>query len=194
MAGLVGPSRVDSALFSEWRAQSLALLVGALGEGHIYAQRFAGDVTEAHYVDGKRGVGVLRAVLDDARHGHLTDLRLLLAAEVFADLIEMARHLLDAGYHLPAASLAGAVLEDGLRRIAARRGVRVRSRDDASSLNARLADGGAYSRLDQKRLQVAIQVRNHADHGEFNLIAREDVAGQMDAIETFLAAQLGEGT
>ena len=46
----------------------------------------------------------------------IEDVRRLLQAEVFADFLEMAEHLLDNGYKDPAAVLQGAVLEDSLKK------------------------------------------------------------------------------
>ena len=65
----------------------------------------------------------------------------------------MARHLLDAGYVHPAASLIGAVLENGLRQIASASGVNVKTSDDISALDTKLADAEIYSRLVQKRVR-----------------------------------------
>ena len=56
--------------------------------------------------------GILRAAREDYANGYLFDIKQLIAAEVFDDLLEQAEHLLDAGYQEAAAVLAGAVLED----------------------------------------------------------------------------------
>jgi hypothetical protein len=47
-----------------------------------------------------------------------TDLRNLVTAEAFGDLLESAMHLLEEQYHIPAIALAGAVLESSLRALA----------------------------------------------------------------------------
>lgn len=183
---------LEFAPFAEWRSQSSSLLSGVLGTDHVYAKSFDRDVRSPSPSSVNLGVGTLRADLEDARLGLLADLRSLLEAEVFADFLEMAQHLLQAGYHVPSASLGGAVLEDGLRRIARNHDVRVKSRDDGASLNARLAEAGIYSRLEQKRVQTAIDVRNLADHGRFDDFAAQDVRLMLATVESFLAANLGE--
>ena len=71
----------------------------------------------------------------------------------------MAQHLLQEAFHIPAASLGGAVLEDGLRRLATVNNVTVKTRDDAGSLNRRLRDAGGYDNMEYKRLQTAIDLR-----------------------------------
>src|SRR2546428_8286756 len=62
-------------------------------------------------------LGVLEAAQRDFDAGLLFDLRALIAADVLGDFIEQAEQLLAAGYLVPAASLAGAVLEDMLRKL-----------------------------------------------------------------------------
>ena len=53
----------------------------------------------------------------------LVNFRSLVQAEVFADFLDMAEHLLGETYKDAAAVLLGAVLEDSLRKIAGAKGV-----------------------------------------------------------------------
>ncbi len=136
------------------------------------------------------GLGILRAVKEDIKGGYLTDLRTLISAEVFTDFLKMAGHLYEAGYKDPAASLAGAVLEDGLRKIASVNEIKLKAREDLSSLNRKVADKNVYNRLVQKKVQVWTGVRNHADHGEFGEYSSQNVADMIRGIEKFLADYL----
>ena len=181
-------SNVETGPYSEWRAQSLAFLSGLLGKEHPYIIALAETATDTWKSSTQGGIGILTAVREDAQDGMLVDVHTQITGAVFADFMEMAQHLYEEGFLIPAASLAGAVLEDGLRRLAAANGVTVRSKDDAGSLNQRLAEANVYERLEQKRVQTAIDVRNRADHGEFDKVEDADVRHQMLTIETFLSA------
>lgn len=86
--------------------------------------------------------------------------------------------------------LAGAVLEDGLRRVAERSEVKVRTRDDLSALNQKCADAGLYNRLVQRKIQVWIDVRNRADHAEFHQYTTADVADMLRGVRDFLGERL----
>lgn len=77
---------------------------------------------------------------EDVELGHLARVRALITADVFSDFLEMADHLLDAGYKDPAASLVGAVLENGLRTVATDHHITVKTRDDLGSLTAAFAE------------------------------------------------------
>lgn len=185
-----GPDRVDSAAFTEWRAQALHLLTGLLGSDAVYVQRFASDVTAATPGNVNEGLGTLRAVREDAEHGDLVDLRTLVAGEVFSDFLDMARHLLGNKYPVAAASIAGAVLEDGLRRIAAARGVELKPMDGAGAISSRLAIAKVHSSLEQKQLGMAIGVRDDADHGHFDRVGDSEAREMLRVVEAYLAAHL----
>ena len=112
------------------------------------------------------------------------------AAEVFSDFLEQAEHLLEHGYSAPAASLSGAVLENGMRSLAERNGIPVKPRDDLSALNSKLAANNVYSRLRQKQVAVWIDVRNSADHGRFDEFGETDVADLAKGVRSFLTEML----
>ena len=95
-----------------------------------------------------------------------------------------------AGYKDVAASVTGAALEDGLRRIALAHGMVVKPNDDLSSLNHRVADGQVYSRLVQKKIQVWNDIRNSAAHGKFGEYKLEDVSEMIKGVQNFLTEYL----
>ena len=134
--------------------------------------------------------GILQAVLEDIDQGFIETVRQLIAAELFYDFFEQAEHLLESGYKAPAASLAGAVLENGLRSIAHRNGIQVREKEDLSTLNKKLADKEVYNRLVQRKAQVWTDVRNLADHGKFDEFSEKDVRNLIEGAQTFLADHL----
>ena len=188
--GVIGFPTLDHGAFAEWRAQSLSLLGNLLGAEHVYVTGFEREVDRGYTSSVKAGIGILKAVCEDLEDGSLTDVRTLVSAEVFTDFLAMVGHLLERGYKDPAASLCGAVLEEGLRRIATNRGIKVRERDDLSTLNQNLATKGVYTRLVQKRLTVWTDVRNAADHGKFSEYSKADVADMHKGVSSFLARHL----
>ena len=187
---VIGFPTLDSGKFVEWQTQVLNFLINLLGESHIYVQNFKDKVTKEYKSHVKIGQGILNAVKEDILGGYLTDIKTLISAEVFSDFLEMAEHLLENGYKDPAASLCGAVLEDGLRKIATKKGIKVKSSDDLNSLNDKCANGGVYNRLMQKKIKVWIDIRNKAAHGKFNAYTEEDVQEMLKGVRDFLASYL----
>ena len=84
----------------------------------------------------------------------------------------------------------GAVLENGLRQIAQKHTVDVKSGDDIGSLNTKLADKEVYSRLLQKQIQAWKAIRDSADHGKFEDYKTEDVKAMLEGVQRFLAENL----
>ncbi len=175
--------------FAEWQAQTLTFLTNLLGSEHVYVERFTTGVQRSASSHAMTGQGILRAVREDIEAGYLTD-RTLISAEVFTDFLEMATHLHNNGYKDAAASLTGGVLKDGLRKIAAAHNVKLKAREDLSSLNSKLVSASVYNDLMRKKVRVWINVRNNADHGHFGEYDANDVADMVGGVERFLADRL----
>ena len=185
-----GQAIIDLEAFSEWQTQSSAYLLNLLRPDHTYVQKFNSQVEHADPGDVSIGKGILKAVREDVKGGYLKRIEALVSADIFSDFLDMAQYLLQEGYKDPAASLAGAVLEDGLRKICANQGITVKSKEDISSLNQKLADGEVYTRLTQKKLQVWNDIRNNADHGHFDQYAAQDVKDMQKGVQDFLEHHL----
>jgi hypothetical protein len=183
-----GASTYDEAIFVEWKSNVENLILLVAGKDSVYYKNFIEYTSDIDSVD--RGIGVLRALKEDLEKGFLTSVRDLVIAEVFTDFLDMAEHLLEKGYKDPAASLIGAVLEDGLRKIAQKHNVTVKHNDDISSLNTRLANKEIYTRLIQKQIQVWKDIRNSADHGKFNEYNSDQVRLMLEGVRKFLAEYL----
>lgn len=182
------PTYVDRERYFEWKTQSLVCLAQVFGDDHNYTSGFASSTKEETTNRSVRaGIGILRAALADVEQGHLATIQQLAAANIFSDFLEQAGHLLSHGYAAPAASLAGAVLENGLRSLAERNDIAVKTRDDLSALNSKIAAKGVYNRLRQKQVAVWIDVRNAADHGRFDDVRESDVADLIRGARDFLA-------
>jgi hypothetical protein len=181
---------VDAGPFQEWRSQAQNAIASIVGKDHVYATDFADKVV---YNDALRvdiGTGYLRALREDIANGYLRRLESIVSAEVFTDFLDMAQHLLDAGFKDPAASLTGAVLEDGLRRIATAKAITFNKRDGLAKLNEKCAQAAVYNALMKKQIDVWTEIRNKADHGHFTEYAAADVASMVSGVSSFLATHL----
>ncbi len=190
LPGTIITYELNVGIFVEWRTQALNFLISFLGDNHIYTQNFEEQVKQGNIESIKAGQGILRAVREDVSAGYLTDIRTLISAEVFTDFLEIVDYLLENHLKDPAASLCGAILEDGLRRIASKAGITIKNREDLNSLNQKCADKEIYTRLVQKKIQVWIDIRNSADHGRFNEYFEQDVREMYEGVSKFLSEYL----
>ena len=188
--GVIGQN-LSREKYHEWRVQSLSALVDIVGENHTYVENFD-KVTEkgAYQLVAQSGRGIIVALKEDVENGYLDKIRNLVVAEIFTDLMDMAQHLIEKGFKDASAMLCGAVLEDGLRRIAIAQNITVRSRDDLSVLNQKCAQAGVYNSIVRKQVELWTAIRNHADHGRFSDYSLEDVKDTHRNIVDFLAKYL----
>ncbi len=141
-----------------------------------------------------RLVGVLQSLSADLKAGYLRSLEELIHGELFADFLEMAQHLVDAGYKDAAAVICGSSLEAHLRQFAKRFGVATENVSSkgaepkkADLLNADLVKAGAYPALDQKNVTAWLGLRNKAAHGQYSEYTKDQVALMIDAVRNFLS-------
>jgi len=136
----------------------------------------------------------------DYDEGIFTDVAAAIEVEVVADYLTMAEQLFtdEPGphRHIPAAVLAGAVLEDGLRRLCQRQTPPVDTRKangDPKTLNPLIDDlkgVGVFNELKAKQLRAWADIRNAAAHGEFDKFGVQDVEAMLKGVGDFLASFL----
>ena len=135
-------------------------------------------------------VGALRALRRDYAAGYLSGVQSLVRAEVFADFLEMAEHLLEQDYKDPCAVLVGGVLEDHLRSLCQGRGIPLQisgKPKKADSMNNDLASANVYSKLDQKNVTAWLDLRNKAAHGKYDEYNADQVRNLLVGVREFAA-------
>ena len=119
----------------------------------------------------------------------------LVAAELFADFLEMADHLLEQDYKDPAAVIIGSVLEEHLRQLCNANSISIEFENNkgilipknADRLNSDLAKEDVYSKLDQKAVTMWLDLRNKAAHGKYDEYTLEQVTNMYSGITEFMA-------
>lgn len=133
---------------------------------------------------------ILQAAYEDWKGGYLFDLRSLVTAEVFDDLLEQAEHLLENGFYIPAASLAGAVLEDSLRTLSEREGIAIPKKTNIDGLTQNLYTAKVYNVGVNKAIIRYADTRNNADHGWTDRFKIEDVEDMVRWVRRFTTEHL----
>jgi hypothetical protein len=135
--------------------------------------------------------GIIAGVQRDVHSGLLRDIRRLLQAEVFADFLDMAEHLLGEGYKDAAAVLLGAVMEDSLRKLSDANNLPVTSQHGKpltiDPLNVALTKTGVYGPLVQKQVTTWANLRNDAAHGHFEKYDSQQVRQMLLFVQKFCA-------
>lgn len=134
--------------------------------------------------------GVLKAAYQDYEDGFLVELRRLVRADLLDDFLSQAEMLLDQGYHIAAASLAGAVLEDTLRKLCDINSITYPDKTKIDTLNVELAKKDIYDKLIQKEITAKADLRNNADHGKFTEVREPDVRDMVRWVRRFVTERL----
>lgn len=145
--------------------------------------------------------GIISGLKGDYEEGMLDSLVEMVEANISADYLGQAESLLKEGQpgqydHVPAAVLAGAVLEDTLRRLCQRQTppIAINKRGGApKTLNTLIDDlkkADIFNELKAKQLRAWADVRNAAAHGRFNDFNREDVETMLKGVTVFITDYL----
>jgi len=135
--------------------------------------------------------GALKGLRRAMDAGLLIDLRRVLQADIFADFLEMAEHLLSEGFKDAAAVLIGGVLEDTLRKMSQSKGLPVIN-DQGRSLtidpmNVNLAKAAVYQPLTKKQITSWADLRNNAAHGNYSNYTNAEVKEMLLFVQRFSA-------
>jgi len=183
----IGYSRRE--LYTQFLTQAMNLVRRTCGEhsDHYFGLRqLAEDKVRSGHPDYLReALGIVEGARADFEAGLLFDLRSLLHAETLGEFTDQSQHLCDNGYFVPAASLAGAILEDALRKLYGREVGTPPEKGTIEFFNVALVRASVYNVLTQKQITAQAQIRNDADHGKPDKFKSEDVGDMIKWVRRF---------
>jgi hypothetical protein len=186
---------IDHESYAEFVSRGMATIERIAGRNSVYSAE-ATKESDRIFENAPRVAGALRALRSDVQAGYTLRLAELIHADLFADYMEMASHLLQSGYQNAAAVIGGSTLEAHLRRLAVKNGVATTSEKNgdepkprkAETLNADLVKANAYGKLEQKYVTAWLDLRNNAAHGHYEKYSKEQVDVFLSGIRQFMTA------
>jgi len=169
--------------------EALNLIKKTCGENSDHYIQLKTNSKDFHPLGASIFKGIIEAANADYRDGFV-DIDSFIRAEIFEDFLSMAEYLLEQGYYVPAASLAGGVLEDSLRKLCDKHAVSYPPKTKINSLNISLAKAGVYNALVSKEIISKADIRNNADHGYTNKFSKTDVNSMVEWIRRFIIEYL----
>lgn len=163
-------------------------LLSLLGGGNSVHARVFTEAKPSKYLEGGhsrflRLQAIFSAAKSDFDGGLTQSVASLIHAEVFDSELDQARGLLEHGYKVPAAVIAGVVLETSIRTLCTNRSI---PHGKLDKMNTDLSKAGLYTLLVQKRVTALADIRNNAAHGHPEKFTEEDVADMIKQVERFL--------
>lgn len=197
-----GYKSLDVEKFVEWRTNAATLLALVVPKGHVHRPAVE-DITQLQgsYERLQEAVSLLRGIKDDLERGFLDGIAAAIEAEIAANYMGQAEQLLAEGQrgkydHVPAAVLAGAVLEKALRALCEQQEPPISLKGSNGGFKTlgpmvdELKKVGVFNEAKAKQLRAWADIRNLAAHGEFTQFKRTDVEAMIAGINTFLADHL----
>ena len=182
---------VDAAAFREWRVGCVVFLQEAFGVESAYTREYDFCCDSPYLSAVVRGRAVLRAVREYIAFGRVARVEELVAAEVFNDLIAIARRMADRGSLQASLVAAGAVIEDVMRRHARNRKITFREDlDDAAAINQKLWQGGVYPALVSKRVAHWLKLAQEAESQGPASADRDEVLAILKGVSGFVSDYL----
>ena len=179
---------VDSDLVVNWSVKVKNLLSRLCGTESTHLNEFVEAEKKSSYEDSSERFSKMKAVFlaakEDYEGGYIVTFRSVVQAEVFGSEIEQATELIDKGYKVAAAVIAGTVLETALRALCDRNQL---PHGRLDKMNADLVKAGVYNTLMQKRITALAAIRNSAAHGKPTEFSDDDVRSMIADVERFLA-------
>jgi len=134
-------------------------------------------------------LGIVDALRVDLRDGYVKTLVELVHADIFADFLDMAYHLQEAGYKDAAAVITGSTLESHIKKLCSK--YSIDTEDDGKpikteKLNADLVKSDAYGKLDQKNITAWLDLRNKAAHGKYSEYSSDQVEHLISVVRDFV--------
>lgn len=184
---------VDSDVMTGFRAASLSFIKMVYGLEHPYFGEFKSNTDDSRPSSAEKGIAILQSIRSEISGGWMFTFKGLVAAELFADFLDMASHLLESGYKDSAAVMIGGVLEEHLRQLCLKHGLAVDEEKEgrvvakkSDRLNADMAKADVYSKLDQKQITAWLDLRNNAAHGKYTEYTEQQVKQLQSGVIEFM--------
>ena len=180
---------IDFNAVTKWSVSARSLLERVLQESSSHCRAFESTYTarSSHAaVKLKRLYAIFQAAREDYEGGYLFNFKDLVHAEVFSNELEQAEYFLNEGHKVPAAVVAGVVLETHLRKLCESH-KDVTPTQKLNRMNDDLAKAGAYNKLRADLVRGWAKVRNHAAHGEPDEFEPSHVEEMIKGIRSFIA-------
>jgi len=194
---------VDRARFEKWRTSCLVLFLRIMQRESPHWPLVADfEKLKARQDHTEFAVARLESLQGAFDSGMLEPIVKAIEAELAADYMGQAEGLLAEGQsgkfdHVPAAVLAGAVLEKALRTLCEQHEPPIATRKDNGApkmmdmMISELRKAGVFNKTKEPQLRGWAAIRNRAAHGEFEEFTRGDVEEMLSGVNRFLAEHRG---
>ncbi len=135
----------------------------------------------------KEVCGFLKSILLDLEKGLLFKFEFLVAGELYQNVLEQAKTLVNNGYKDAASVLARTVVENALKKLAERANIPLNN--PASSLNDKLKEQNLLDSPRHLEIKSWLLIGNSSAHGNFEEFSKERIEQMISNISNFLNSE-----
>lgn len=187
-------------LFIQLRTELYAVM-DLIDPNHRHFQRLRDELSQLNPQNCSGLSPYVKALDESYRAGMFDSAKQAIEATVMTDYLAQAEMLLAGGgtgefSHVPAAVLAGAILEDKLRRLCQQQIPPIDTLKPGGiyktldPLITDLQQANVFTKAKADQLKSWAKIRNYAAHGEFKQFNRADVEPMITGIKAFIADYL----
>ena len=193
---------VNQHSLTQWRTSVLSLLQKVFGDSSTTFKSFQAasqlhdkisDRPNTNTVECfEKENAIFLSAKSDYEGGYVFDIQNLANAVIFNDELEQASYLLDEDWNLPAAVIAGTVLESTLRQLCNQSSVSLPDKPKASLMNNQLKPAGVFGETQRAQNEAWLKIRNDAAHGkkEFESVSKNDLKRMIEGVRDFIAKHM----
>jgi hypothetical protein len=191
---------VDSDIFDEWKTNVISILGNIITTQSIHYNRIEKIIKgNNRYGDFTFIKSTLKGIKSDFEQDFLEPLSQQIESSISCNYLDMAEELMaekkeESTSYIPAAVLAGAVLENNLRSLCEKQNPPLETKKTngknktMSPLIDELKKANIINEIKAKQLRSWADIRNAAAHGHHDEVDRKDVERMIDGITDFLAS------
>jgi hypothetical protein len=187
-------SLVQEQKFHDFRISALSYLSRVFGEVSTYYESFRTEVIHHTASRTRRGLGMLTAAKRELEGNWLETTRGAVTRDILIDMLRLARIQFDQDNYTAAAIIAGAILEEQLRKLCLARDISIHNEIQGKAIpkKALQLTGEAYKkklydRQENKAIMSWLELCDAAAKGTNDAITSNQVKSMLGEMQTFLS-------
>lgn len=187
---------------TQWRTSVLSLLQRVFGNSSTTFEIFqaasrrhdklSNDANTNTVECFEKECAIFLSAKSEYEGGYIFEVQNLANAVIFNDELEQATYLLEEDWKLPAAVIAGTVLESTLRQLCSQSSISLPDKPKASFMNNQLKPAGVFGETQRAQNEAWLKIRNDAAHGktEFKSTTTDDIKRMIGGIRDFVVKHM----
>lgn len=184
---------INESAFMGLKTATLSLILKIYDKSHPFYTEIEQIVYYSRPSSVNNLISILTSINEEITGGWIFTTKGLVSAEIFADFMDMAEHLLTENFKDPAAVMIGSVLEEHLRQLCQKNSIDIETikknrsvPKKADLLNSELTSNKVYNKLDQKNITAFLDLRNKAAHGKYSDYTKKQVELMYNGVMDFM--------